>query len=247
MYLLLKLNPQFTSCLNLLQETPSFIWSGSVGPDLLPAGTSLQASLPLVSWNPCLSHSWFFSPPSHFDGVLPQGIAWRIKFWEPGYLECVVWPLYSSERLDIGHPPFSISQCYSWSVSSSDSWALISDCVFFFEACRILCEMQNTQCSDVPCSLFSSNVLPAFWAPLFWKLLIFSAGCFSWLIWFLSVLSLSRIQLLDLLDWQSDFLRLPISFWKHNPCIEFFSLYFLALSLNLSVPILWPPVFVSWM
>ena len=240
MYLLLKLNPQFTSCLNLLQETPSFIWSGSVGPDLLPAGTSLQASLPLVSWNPCLSHSWFFFSLLSFwwstssRNCLANKI---LRAWISG-VRCLALVL----KWEVGHrsSPFSISQCYSWSVSSSDSWALIFDCVFFFEACRILCEIQNTQCSDVPCSLFSSNVLPAFWAPLFWKLLIFSAGCFSWLIWFLSILSLSRIQLLDLLDWQSDFLRLPISFWKHSysPCIEFFSLYFLALSLNLSVPIL---------
>ena len=129
-------------------------------------------------------------------------------------------------------PPFSVSQCYPWRVSSSDSWAFMSDCVFFFEARRILCEMQNTQCSDIPWSLFSSNVLPALWAPLFWKLPIFGAGCFSWRIWFLSVLSpLSRIQLLDLLDWQCDFFRLPTSFWKHScsPPVELFSLYFLTL------------------
>lgn len=206
-----------------------------------PACWNLTAGLTAFGFLEPLSFSFliFFSPFSFWWSTSSRNcLANKIlRAWISGVC-CSALIL----KWEVGHrlPPFSISQCYSWSVSSSDSWAFISDYVFFFEACRILCEMQNTQCSDVSCSLFSSNVLPALWAPLFWKLLIFSAGCFSWLIWFLPVLSLlSRIQPLDLLDWHSDFLRLPISFWKHSysPCIEFFSLYFLALSLNLFVPV----------
>lgn len=120
--------------------------------------------------------------------------------------------------------------------------AFICDCVFFADW-NIFCEIQNTQYNDVLLSLFSSNVLPTLWAPLF-GIPFFNAEHFSWFIALISSHSLSLSLSLELNYWTFwidtlIFLGFPFSFWKtfstlsSSPSVEFFSFYFKELFLVL--------------